>query len=67
MNRIIDYYKQNEKNKLLKRQILGTIDLFCVKCGNKRVWKNGYGKYKDKRYNRYKCPMCKAEFERMVV
>ncbi len=64
MNKIINYYKQNQKNKLLKRQTLGTIDLSCVKCGNKSVWKNGYSKYKDKRYNRYKCPMCKAEFER---
>lgn len=66
--RIINYHQKNMKNKLLKRKKLGTMKISCIKCGHGKVWKNGfsYSKYKDKKYLRYKCPICKNEFQKGV-
>ena len=62
--RIINYEKMNQKRKLLKRQKLGTVELTCIHCGHKKVWRNGFSRHKDKRYPRYQCPICKKEFSR---
>lgn len=65
--RIINYNEVNLKRKELKRKNLGTVKMLCIKCGHKKVWKNGYSKYKDKKYTRYKCPLCKHEFQKGYV
>jgi predicted Zn-ribbon and HTH transcriptional regulator len=59
---IIDYYQKNEQLKILKRQNLGTLKISCPKCNNSKAWKNGFSKYNDKLYPRYKCAKCKKEF-----
>lgn len=61
--RVINYEKQNTERKLLKKQNLGTIEISCQNCGYKKVWRNGFKKYKNKKYLRYKCPLCKKEFQ----
>ena len=61
--RIINYNEMNVKKKFLKKKGLGTVKMPCIKCGHKKVWKNGFSKYKNLRYPRYKCPLCKKEFE----
>ncbi len=67
--RIINYNKLNLKRKELKRKRLGTIKMPCIKCDHKKIWKNGYSysKYRDKKYTRYKCPICKHEFQKGYV
>lgn len=61
--RIINYEEMNSKKKLLKKKKLGTISIECVHCNQKKVWRNGFKKYKNTKYPRYKCPLCKKEFQ----
>ncbi|MFA4855204.1 MAG: LAGLIDADG family homing endonuclease [archaeon] len=61
--RIINYEKKNIKIKILKKKNLGTVNIECTNCGHKKVWRNGFKKYKSTKYLRYKCPLCKREFE----
>jgi len=62
-SKIIEYNKINIGQKALKKQNLGTININCPVCNNKKVWKNGFSRYMNKKYPRYKCPGCKKEFE----
>lgn len=61
-SRLIKYEKKNNERKLLKKKSLGTIKIACPNCGHKKVWRSGFKKYKNMKYLRYKCPMCKKEF-----
>lgn len=63
---IIDYRLKSIKKKLIKKENLGTTKILCIRCGNKKVWKNGFSKYKNKKYQRYKCPRCRKEFQKVV-
>ncbi len=62
--RIIKYEKSNDEKKLLKKKNLGTIDIPCIHCGHKKVWRNGFTKQENRKYRRYKCPLCKKEFQK---
>ncbi|MDO8634077.1 MAG: hypothetical protein Q7K34_02165 [archaeon] len=67
MSKLIEYEKLNDEKKLVKKQNLGTIPMACVYCKHKKVWNNGFKKYKNKKYRRYKCPSCKKEFQRKLT
>ncbi|MDO8537389.1 MAG: hypothetical protein Q7S21_00730 [archaeon] len=63
MSKLINYENLNDERKLLKKQNLGTIDISCVYCGHKKIWKNGVKRYNNTEYLRFKCPSCKKEFQ----
>jgi len=65
--RIIDYNKENIKKKLLKRKLLGTVELPCPKCDHKKTWKDGFSRSRDRKYQRYKCPACRLEFHKSTA
>lgn len=64
MMKVIDYRNDAIKKLLLKRQNSGTVKIQCIYCNHKKVWRNGFSKYKNKKYRRYKCPQCKKEFQK---
>jgi len=53
-----------EKMKIEK---LGTIEIPCSYCSHKRVSKCGGYFYKGKRFQRYKCPICKEVFSEQTI
>lgn len=61
--RIISFWKTNTERKILKRHNLGVVEISCPKCKHNKVWRNGFRKYKNSMHPRYKCPLCKKEFE----
>lgn len=62
--RLINYEKENTAIKLLKKKNRGTVNMQCTHCGNEKVWRNGFSKWENTKYLRYKCPACKKEFQR---
>lgn len=64
MLRLINYEKKNADKKIAKKKKLGTINMCCPNCGHRKVWRNGFKKYKNTKYLRFKCPLCKKEFQR---
>lgn len=59
--------KERMKMYFFKKQNLGTIKIPCIYCNHKKVWKNGFEKYANKKYQRYKCPICKKEFSEQTI
>lgn len=53
-----------EKMKIDK---LGTTEIPCIYCGHKRVSKRGGYFYKGKRFQRYRCPICKEIFSVQTI
>jgi len=51
----------------IKIEKLGTVEIPCIYCGRKRVSKRGGYFYKDKRVQRYKCPICKEVFSEQTI
>lgn len=58
--------KQNNALKIIelesffKRAI--SLEIPCLSCGYKKLWKCGFWEYKDKKYPRYMCPKCRKYF-----
>jgi len=53
-----------EKTKIEK---LGTINIPCLYCNHKNVSKSGSYLYKNVRYQRYRCPICKKIFSEQTI
>jgi transposase-like protein len=53
-----------EKTKIEK---LGTVEVPCIYCGRKKVSKHGGYFYKGRRFQRYRCPICKEVFSVQTI
>ncbi|MBL7206003.1 MAG: IS1 family transposase [Candidatus Aenigmarchaeota archaeon] len=53
-----------ENSKIMN---LGTLNISCISCDHKKVRKNGSYGYKNKRFQRYKCPICKKVFSEQTL
>jgi transposase-like protein len=56
-----------EKMKEIKAKDLGTVEIPCLYCGYKKVSKHGSYFYKGRRFQRYKCPICKEIFSVQTI